>query len=169
MAMSVPDEGNCGCNHLSTNGPVKVEVTTLDAYVRQMQLARVDFIKIDVEGAEVSLLKGAEETINRYHPTLIIEINASTLRRFGKTPADLIGTREKHSYRRSCAKRIGGLNPLTRVPVFGEEPNVFAFPTLICRVHRPALCPKLRLYWGSFIVGACNVFFAFFGKPGIYP
>jgi FkbM family methyltransferase len=129
MAMSVPDEGNCGCNYLSTSGPVEVEVTTLDAYVRQTQLARIDFIKIDVEGAEVSLLQGAEETIGRYHPTLIIEINASTLRRFGKTPADLIGILEKHSYRLSCANRIGGLNPLKRVPVFGEEPNVFAFPT----------------------------------------
>lgn len=37
-------------------------------------LPRLDFIKIDVEGMELEVLAGAEESIKRYHPQLLIEI-----------------------------------------------------------------------------------------------
>jgi FkbM family methyltransferase len=47
-----------------------VEVRSLDSY----KYADVDLIKIDVEGHEKSVLLGAEETINKCRPILIIEI-----------------------------------------------------------------------------------------------
>lgn len=49
---------------------VEVPVSTLDAY----EVASVGFIKIDVEGHELEVLKGAERTILRDRPTLLIEV-----------------------------------------------------------------------------------------------
>ena len=48
-----------------------VPVVTLDSF----DMADVGFIKIDVEGHELSVLKGAEATISRYRPTLLVEID----------------------------------------------------------------------------------------------
>ncbi len=49
-----------------------IEVTTLDALVTEMKLPRVDFIKMDIEGAERNGLKGAARTIERWKPRLAI-------------------------------------------------------------------------------------------------
>ena len=39
----------------------------------ELNLPRVDFIKIDIEGMEMEALSGARDTINKYHPVLLIE------------------------------------------------------------------------------------------------
>lgn len=50
-----------------------VVTVTLDSHIK----SPVDFIKIDVEGAEASVLNGAMSIINRSNPTIIIEIHTS--------------------------------------------------------------------------------------------
>lgn len=45
---------------------------TIDHITSALELDRVDFIKLDVEGAELNALKGAEATIRRYRPKLAI-------------------------------------------------------------------------------------------------
>lgn len=47
----------------------------LDKIVQHKNLQRVDWIKIDVEGAEVEVLAGAAETISRYTPQIFIEVH----------------------------------------------------------------------------------------------
>lgn len=49
-----------------------IEVTTIDALVANLHLPRVDFIKMDIEGAEQKALQGARQTLLRYHPRLAI-------------------------------------------------------------------------------------------------
>lgn len=49
-----------------------IEVTTIDDFVRENNLQRVDFIKSDIEGAERDMLRGARETLRRFAPKLAI-------------------------------------------------------------------------------------------------
>jgi FkbM family methyltransferase len=49
-----------------------IEVTTIDALVADLHLPRVDFIKMDIEGAEQKALQGARRTLTRYRPRLAI-------------------------------------------------------------------------------------------------
>ncbi len=67
------DPGNCADADrvVSKN----VLLTTLDTF----ELRGVDFIKIDVEGHELAVLRGAEETLRSCLPRLLIEIRADTL------------------------------------------------------------------------------------------
>ena len=46
---------------------------TVDAAVADARLARVDVIKIDVEGFEEAVLRGAAETLGRFKPALFLE------------------------------------------------------------------------------------------------
>lgn len=52
---------------------VNVPVTTLDNEVKRIGMKKLDLIKIDIEGSEVEALEGAAETLQRFHPDLIIE------------------------------------------------------------------------------------------------
>jgi FkbM family methyltransferase len=66
-----------------------VPSTSLDAYVTKHQAAP-DLIKIDVEGAEIAVLRGASNLLRERHPTLIVEIDEVNQRRFGFTADDLV-------------------------------------------------------------------------------
>ncbi|MBQ7454574.1 MAG: FkbM family methyltransferase [Selenomonadaceae bacterium] len=57
---------------LLTGGAQSVEVTTIDAYAREHNLPSVDFIKMDVEGAELDILRGAKTSIARFKPILAL-------------------------------------------------------------------------------------------------
>ena len=52
-----------------------MELKTLDS----MNLPGLDFLKIDVEGAEGLVLQGAAETIKKYKPTIFFEHNWQTI------------------------------------------------------------------------------------------
>lgn len=57
----------------SREGP-KVLLTTIDKMVAEVRLERVDFIKMDIEGAERRALAGARDTVSRYHPRMAISM-----------------------------------------------------------------------------------------------
>lgn len=59
--------------HAQDGAVVKVPVTTLDRL--GSACSRVDFIKIDAEGAEQVILEGMGETIARHKPMLVVEFN----------------------------------------------------------------------------------------------
>jgi hypothetical protein len=49
-----------------------VRVTTIDHLVEELHLPRVDFISMDIEGAEKPALRGAVETLRKFHPRMAI-------------------------------------------------------------------------------------------------
>ena len=52
----------------------KVQVQRLDEWMQTQNFSRIDFIKIDVEGNEMKTLRGATETIQKFMPTLMVEM-----------------------------------------------------------------------------------------------
>ncbi|MFN0167406.1 MAG: FkbM family methyltransferase [Bryobacteraceae bacterium] len=48
----------------------KVPLTTIDKMVAELKLDRVDYIKMDIEGAEQRAIKGGRDTIAKFHPRL---------------------------------------------------------------------------------------------------
>ncbi len=52
---------------------IRVRVSTLDDLFCELKLGRLDWIKADVEGAELRVLKGSSNTLARFHPNLIVE------------------------------------------------------------------------------------------------
>lgn len=77
---------------------LQVTVSTLDRVVAQSGLDRVDFIKIDVEGYEPAVLRGAEETIRRFRPVLLIEIEDRHLDKFGADSSTVVDIMMAHGY-----------------------------------------------------------------------
>ncbi len=67
---------NAGLSHvhgIAVPGEVRVPVTTLDAVVAQQRWDRVDFIKIDVEGMELEVLRGAGDILKSRRPVVLFE------------------------------------------------------------------------------------------------
>lgn len=51
-----------------------VDAISIDEYVSENNIEKVDFIKMDIEGAEMKALKGAEQTLIKHRPQLAISI-----------------------------------------------------------------------------------------------
>ncbi len=120
-----------------------IRVVSLDSYVREHAVDRVDFIKVDVEGAERSVLRGASSLFERDPPPLwLLEVNAETSSRFGYTPAELLhGLRDRGPY--SFYRIIGGWGEVRRVRTVDEcrqADNVLCVPEnrTYCFQHLPA-------------------------------
>lgn len=55
-------------------GVEKVEVTSIDAFVVEQKLTKVDFIKLDVEGLEYEVIRGGGQAIARFRPKMAISL-----------------------------------------------------------------------------------------------
>lgn len=67
----------------------EIRLTTLDAFSREQNLQRLDFIKVDIEGWEAHFLRGAREAIARFRPSLLLEVVEPTLKRAGSTAVEV--------------------------------------------------------------------------------
>ena len=61
-------------NHWDNSGNEIAKVVSIDSYVRENHLPGVDFIKLDVEGAELDVLDGAKATIAVHKPILAVSV-----------------------------------------------------------------------------------------------
>ena len=95
---SRPGVGNWS---LASHGEYRFEVklVRLDDYWRDHPLPRLDLMKIDVEGAEVRMLRGARKTIERFHPLIVFEVCPSWLTKMQTSPAELFAELTNHGYR----------------------------------------------------------------------
>lgn len=53
--------------------------TTLDHYVESRKIENMDMIKIDVDGHGFKVIRGAVQTLRRYHPIILIELGPALL------------------------------------------------------------------------------------------
>jgi hypothetical protein len=67
---------------------LEYDFTTIDHLVQELNLARLDCIKIDVDSFDFEVLMGGERTLERFDPWLIVELNhALALRGYSNTAA----------------------------------------------------------------------------------
>jgi len=71
-------------------------ITTVDKEMKDIK--KVDFIKIDCEGYELEVLKGAKETIKKYSPVMLIEVNKGCLERSGESKESLFKLLDEYGY-----------------------------------------------------------------------
>jgi FkbM family methyltransferase len=65
-------------------------IRTLDGYLAEHPLDRLDLIKCDTDGCEVKVFAGAAETLRRFRPALVLEINPGGLAEYGDSVERLI-------------------------------------------------------------------------------
>jgi FkbM family methyltransferase len=75
----VGDEKNTGTSsitlHQNFNGELQtVRAITIDEFVVKEKISHIDYIKIDVEGAEMKVLRGMKKTLQQLNPTVLIEL-----------------------------------------------------------------------------------------------
>jgi len=107
---SLRTHGNGSWKHASSVHRYECLVRTLDDYAAAM--TRLDFLKCDVEGAELLVVKGGRATLKRLMPLLWLESNADWSRAFGSAPADLIAELRALGYDRFFSSEEN-LAPLT--------------------------------------------------------
>lgn len=59
-------------NQKGSHEGLRLPLTTIDKLVEELKLERVDYIKMDIEGAEPRALTGAAQTLRRFHPRLAL-------------------------------------------------------------------------------------------------
>jgi FkbM family methyltransferase len=104
-----------------------VEVRRLDEVVSENPLARLDVIKIDVEGAELRLLRGAVETLRKYRPVLLFEVSEGSLKHQDGSPEELLAFLRSENYLIYTFDRVTGLPAPAAPRVFGE--NMIGYPS----------------------------------------
>ena len=116
---------------VSGGTPIRCTMTTVDQYVREQNVVRLDLIKVDVEGAELSVLNGADALIRRPNaPIWLLEVNSRTSAAFGYRPPDLLAflnERQRHQFFR-IAEGWGQLMPMRNLEDCAHADNVLCVP-----------------------------------------
>lgn len=111
----------------SSSDLVEITLSTIDTFVFQRNLQRIDLIKIDVEGHELHVLRGAQQTIQRFHPILYVEVSDINLKECQSSPKELLLWLQAHYEILVDAET---LNPIDLQADFtGCHFDVIAFPT----------------------------------------
>lgn len=103
-------------DYQNTFDEIKCEIDTFDSVFEGMRCDRLDFIKADIEGGELSFLHGAYNCIKKYKPTIMLEIQENSTKLFDYLPADVFNFMEKLGYKPFCIV-VGESGETTLCPV----------------------------------------------------
>ncbi|MDW7690496.1 FkbM family methyltransferase [Flammeovirgaceae bacterium SG7u.111] len=98
------DEAHYGCGSLSfqpqySAETIEIETCTLDHFLDEHAIDQVDFIKIDIEGHELQMLKGAKKTLeNKKVKYILVEFNGEKLKANGDTLESFLSFFESVQY-----------------------------------------------------------------------
>ncbi len=95
-----------GNHRLGTQG-VPVATVQLDSLLAARSWPDVSFIKIDVQGAEARVLRGARATLQRCRPALLVEVDDRALEQFGSSAGALLKFCTDQGYQLQTFTRSG--------------------------------------------------------------
>jgi FkbM family methyltransferase len=128
---SADNQGLASITNLTDKaGPLRtvIPTRTLDDFVQRERINRIDLIKIDIQGAEPRFLTGAQNTLNRLRPQLLMEFSPDDLRQANLTSRNLAQQLASLGYEIHPLAKHGpapALNPATL-------PESFAAPNVLC-------------------------------------
>jgi len=135
VSFFIPDTGSgVGSlfqEHASGVRPVienRVRMETLDTACQIEKLQRVDIVKLDVEGAELAVLKGGAATINLYHPIIWFEMNPSSQQAAGHHQEEIYSFLECLGYLRFYDLDDLMLGVIRAIRTVDALTNVLALP-----------------------------------------
>lgn len=115
----VVDGSQTGCNSLRPpdvlcgTSPVRVRVTRLDDWLDSQRIDQVDFIKLDVEGAELDVLMGAERLLDRTpRPVILAEVQDVRTHPWGYRAKKIIQHLSYKGYQWLCLRENGSMEGL---------------------------------------------------------
>ena len=112
-------------NKYTSNTSTLVSCVSLDGYLAEHGNPEISFIKIDVEGAEMGVLRGAKSVLSLYHPKLIVEFSEPMQAAFGHSCSDIADFLRSFGYRLSRIT-ASGLVPYVHPREDDRFFNVFA-------------------------------------------
>jgi FkbM family methyltransferase len=104
----------------------EVVTRSLDDVFREEGIDRVGLIKLDIEGAEELVLRGAGQNIARSRPTIIFEVNAGAARQLGLHPYGAWELLRSWGYRFFSLTGCADLRELEKPPTADAIENVIA-------------------------------------------
>lgn len=116
-------------DHGDLTGKITVKSLRLDDFCETHSLSSIDFIKVDIQGAEPLFLAGAERTLRTMHPKLVMEVAPSSLSSSGYTSCDLLSRMESLGYMawllKSSGETSNRLTAATCAPDFTAQNVLF--------------------------------------------
>jgi FkbM family methyltransferase len=119
----VVEGGETGCNSLrppvviSGTSRVRVSVMRLDDWISEQKLERVHFIKLDVEGGELEVLRGAVSLLDhRPRPIILAEVQDMRTEQWGYRARDVISYLSAKGFRWFRLSEDGSLEDLDLAP-----------------------------------------------------
>ncbi|MBI3089369.1 MAG: FkbM family methyltransferase [Candidatus Tectomicrobia bacterium] len=76
----------------------KIDLRVFDEVREELGIPKVDFLKVDVEGAEIDVLLGMRRTLSEEHPSILLSVHPSKLTTFGRRNDDLFDLLRKFGY-----------------------------------------------------------------------
>ena len=104
-----------------------ISLQTLDGFCERIDLKRLDLIKMDIEGAELPALRGGIETLRRFMPYIIVEVQQETASQAGYNAADILSLLQPVGYQFDVIGRKGRLHPVDANSL-GRFQNILCSP-----------------------------------------
>ena len=125
--------GNSLLNKNQSRESVPVTCISLDEFLKQRGNPAVDVIKIDVEGAELSVLRGMRQTVARLPKLkMIIEYCPKNLQGSGVAPRAVFDELRAQSFKLQAIQPDGGVKVIDRFEELEGNLNPSGYVNLLC-------------------------------------
>jgi FkbM family methyltransferase len=107
---------------------ISVRMTSLDEYISTRKIDRVDIMKLDVEGGELGVLRGAENVLCKMRPLVICEVLDATTQAWGYNAKEIIRALQNYDYAWFDIGENGSVSPHIECQSYRDVKNYLAIP-----------------------------------------